>query len=445
MPRVAEDPRQVSLRVAPSRIVGRSLPREPGELPLWPPALAFLGTPLWWLLGIGDITWILLAAVMVYLLARRGRVEVPRGMGVWFLFLLWMAFSVIGIDTSGRLVGFVYRAAIYLALTVLFVYIYNARERFTARAVGGMLTGYWLIVVAGGYLGVFFPLLAITTPLAYVLPDALLSNELVAEMAYRRVTQWDPTSFLALDPRPSAPFLYTNSWGNAYSLLLPVVAGYLISIRGERRFWWLAAAIPLSFVPAFLTLNRGMFIGLGLAALYIAFRLVLRRNLKALVALVAIGAVFGITYSVLPVEERLTSRVETSSSTEDRANLYEETWVRTLDSPLLGYGAPRPSFTPGAPSAGTQGHLWMLMFSHGLPGALLFVAFLVVLWLKTWRSPGSFGLTANTAIIVLIVELVYYGVQTSGLPIVFALGAVALRSVEDTRALELPGPGKAAG
>lgn len=405
--------------------------RDPVDLPLWPVAAALLGTPVWWVLGIGDMIWAVMGVAMAALLARRGRVEVPRGFGVWLLFLVWMVVSVIGIDTAGRLIGFGYRLVLYLAMTTLFIYIYNARRRITLRTVGGLLTGYWLITVVGGYIGVLFPLFSITTPLALVLPDALTSNELVSEMVYRRVTQYDPDSFLALEPRPSAPFLYTNSWGNAYSLLLPIVVAYLVDIRGTRRFWWLLAAIPASFVPAFLTLNRGMFLGLGVAAAYIAVRFLLRGDLRALAGLGVLGLAVAVALQVLPVEERLTERVETSSSTEDRANLYQEAFDRTLESPLLGYGAPRPSETPGAPSVGTQGHFWTVLFSHGFPGVALFVLFLVVLLVKTWRSPTLFGLAANTACLVILVEIFYYGVLTSGIPTLFAITAAALAAQEE--------------
>ena len=386
----------------------------------------FLGFPLWWVSGIGDVIFILGAVVMAVVMLLRGGIQAPRGFGIWLFFLLWMLFSVIGIDTSGRLVGFLYRALLYIAVTVIFLYVYNGRALMTPRFVLGVLTGFWLIVVAGGYLGVFFPLLTITTPLAYVLPDFLLNNELVQEMVIRRATQFNPDSFLALDPRPSAPFLYTNGWGNAYSLLIPVVIAYLAMVRGERRFWWLIVALGASLVPALLTLNRGMFIGLGLAVAYVAVRWLIAGRFRAFFSLLAIGAVVLAAFFISPAQERLTNRLSESSTTEDRANLYEETFLRTVESPLFGYGAPRPSATNGAPSAGTQGQLWMVMFSHGFPAVIAFNGWLLWVFARSIRRRDPVGLAGNTILLVISVETLYYGVGTSGLPIAMAVSGLLL-------------------
>ena len=397
------------------------------QLPRWPFASIFVLFPLWWLLGPGEAVWIVLAAVMAFYLLRHGRIEVPRGFGIWLLFLVWMTCSVVGIDTGGRLIGFLYRALLYVTVTVAFVYVYNARKNLTVRYVAGVLTVFWLIVVAGGYLGVFFPLFTVNTPFGLVLSPSISSNELVQEMVVRRVTQYNPTGWLKLDPRPSAPFLYTNGWGNAYSMLTPIVVAYLILVRKERRFWWLLLAIPVSFVPAFLTLNRGMFIGLGIALVYVAVRAVARGNLKAILALVGLVLVVGVVFAVLPIEQRLTQRVESSSTTQDRASLYVETFTRTLESPLFGFGAPRPSASPDIPSAGTQGQLWMVMFSHGFPGAALFMGWLVWAFFRSIRARDPVQVACNAVLLVVIVESTYYGIMTTGLMVAMIAAALTMR------------------
>lgn len=397
------------------------------RLPRWPFAAMFVLFPLWWLLGLGEAVWIALAAVMLFYLVRRGRIRFPRGLGIWFLFLVWMGISVIEIDTGDRLLGFAYRALLYVTVTVIFLYVYNAGSSLTTRYVLGVLTAFWLIVVAGGFVGVLFPLLTIHTPLGSVLPASISSNELVRDMIVRRVSQYNPDGWAKLDPRPSAPFLYTNGWGNAYSMLLPIVIAYLIEIRRERWFWWLLAAIPVSFVPAFLTLNRGMFLGLALALVYVAIRLVIRGNGKALLGLLGLVALVAVAFATLPVAERLTHRVQASSSTADRANLYQETIQRTLESPVFGYGGPRPSETKGAPSVGTQGQVWMVMFSHGLPGLALFMGWLVWAYIRSIRERDPAGLALNTVLLVVIVESLYYGIMTTGLAVAMIAAALTLR------------------
>ena len=404
----------------------------PRELPKWPLTAMFVLFPLWWVLGPGEAVWILLAGVMLLLLRRHGRIRIPRGFGIWLLFLLWMACSVIGIDTDRRIIGFIYRALLYFTVTVAFLYVYNARATLTARYVLGVLTIFWLVVVAGGYLGVLWPLFSINTPLGAVLSEGLTSNELIGEMVVRRATQYNPDSWLKLDPRPSAPFLYTNGWGNAYSVLTPMVIAYLAMVRRERRFWWLLPVVPLSFVPAFLTLNRGMFLGLGVALAYILIRSVLQGNVRAILAVVGIAVLAAGALATLPIAERLTARVESSSSTEDRASLYTEAFERTLEQPVFGYGAPRPSETSGAPSVGTQGQFWMVLFSHGFPGAALFMGWLAWAYFRSVRERDPVGLACNTVLLLTLVESLYYGIMTAGLMVAMLAAAVVLRPEEDS-------------
>lgn len=383
--------------------------------------------PLLWVSGLAEMAWIPLAACMVVLMIRRGGIEMPRGFAIWLLFLVLMLASVIGIDTSGRLIGFIYRALLYATVTVVFIYVYNARETLTQRYVLGVFTLFWLWAVLGGFAGIIAPEFSFRTPLGYVLPQALQSNELVGEMVVRRLTQYNPDSWLALDPRPSAPFLYTNGWGNVYSLTLPLVIAYLTKIPRGKRFWALVVLVPLSLIPAFQTLNRGMFIGLAVAGVYLFFRFVIAGKHKQVLALGLIGSIAVVAAIALDVLSKLTDRVETSSSTEDRANLYEETFLRTLESPLFGYGAPRPSSTEGAPSAGTQGHLWMVMFSHGFPALLCFMGALIWMFVATLRAKDTAAMILNTIQLVIVVEVFFYGVLPDGLILTFPAAALALR------------------
>lgn len=421
---VGAAPRQPVAR----RMTSVARPRVPAQpLPAWPLGAPLLGYPLWWVLGLGDMAWILAAAAMVMLLMRRGDVRLPSGFWLWGLFMLCMLMSVVNIDSGGRLIGFVYRALLYGAATVVLVYVYNARERLDPAVVARQLTGFWGVVVAGGFLGAAAPMLTIRTPLAMVLPQGILSNELVREMAIRRTTQFDPTAWAPLFPRPSAPFLYTNGWGNAFSILLPIAIAWIITRRGTRAFPWLVLAIPVSLVPAFLTLNRGMFLGLGIAGAYIALRALLAGNRRLLGGLAVLLVVGLVVMRLLPVTERLDERLETSSTTEDRASLYEETFLRTLESPVLGHGAPRPSLQAGVPSAGTQGQFWMVLFSHGFPAIILFVLWFAWAFIVSLRWRDAVRLTMSAAILVTLVEILFYSILGTGLMIVMACCGVVMR------------------
>lgn len=416
--------------ILPIAVPNRGLADTSSRLPTWPVTVMFAYYPLWWVLGMADVAWILVGLVMALYLGLSRDARVPHGFGLWLAFILWMVLSLSQLDTFGRFVGFGYRSLHYVAATVVFVYIYNNRQRITDRFVSGALTTFWVITVAGGFLGMTLPNVVVRTPLSYVLPDSLINNELVGLMVVRRFAQYNPDGFVAVDPRPAAPFLYTNNWGNAYSLLLPFVALYLCKVWGERRFWWVAAAVPLSLIPAFATLNRGMFLGIALAGFYISFRYLLLGNLKVLVGIATIGVLTLGAATQLSVQDKVFERVEETSTTEDRAQIYTQTLVDVRESPLLGYGAPRPSANPNIPPVGTHGQFWIVLHSHGIPAVLFFMGFLTWCFLRSaWRRDPT-GILSNTVILVSLAESFYYGFLPTGLYITLIACAVALRSAE---------------
>lgn len=394
-------------------------------MPTWPLTAAFAGFPLWWLLGVVDFIWVPMAVVMVLYLARGRTVRVPRRFGIWLLFLVWIGLSVIGLTSGSQLLAFGYRYAIYLACTVLFVYVLNSRTSITDRFVSGVLTVWWLITVAGGYAALALPTAVVRTPLSYILPGSLLNNAWINQMVVRRFNQYNPDSYFQLDPRPSAPFLYTNNWGNVYSLLLPFVLVYLLKVRGTKRFWFLAAMIPASFVPAILTTNKGMFLGLGIAAVYACVRMMLRNDFRGIVALATVAVVAVVLVQALPVADRLQSRND-APSTIDRASLYLQSLQAVLESPIFGYGRTIEGKDAVDP-VGTQGQFWMVLVSHGIVPAALFVTWFVIAFLLSVRRTDPLGLAVNTVLLVGTIEFFYYGAIPYSLPIMMIAAALALR------------------
>jgi polysaccharide biosynthesis protein PslJ len=402
-------------------------------LPRWPLYALFVVFPVWWLMGLGDMIWPLFAVPMTFLLLRHGQLRAPKGFGLWLLFLVWMLASAIEIDTGGRMIGFFYRALIYLAATVIFLYVYNGTERdLPARRVVLALSAYWVVVIAGGYLGVLFPHSSISTPMAQLIPGGLQSNELVSHMVTPRFAQGDPEGFYANEPRPSAPFAYTNGWGHNYAELIPFVLVALSFLRRRSRmFWVVLVLLPLSLVPAYLTVNRGMFVALGLGLAYVALRMALRGNARGLLALgVLLVVALGVSQAI-GVQDRVSDRVDNSQTNETRLAVYEEAYERTLDSPLFGYGAPRPSVLgEGVPAVGTQGQFWNVLFSHGFAGAALFLGWFVWLSWRTRRSPTQLALWMHVVVVMTTVMMFYYGLMDSGLVIAMIAGALALREAE---------------
>jgi O-antigen ligase len=276
----------------------------------------------------------------------------------------------------------------------------------------------------------------VRTPSYYVLravAPGVAANDFVNHMVVRRLAQYNPDSYLGVAARPSAPFLYANNWGNVYSLLLPVVIAHLVTLRragGPRDRvigWALAVAIAVSVPPAAYTLNRGMLVGLGVAALYLAVRLAGRGRVVAMVAIALLAVAGAVAFERL-AGSRLETRLQ-GSGTATRASLYLQSLGLARESPVLGYGVPPTSQDPSAPPVGTQGQFWLVLVSNGPVAVAAFVSFFVGAWLRSWRRWDTVGLTASALCLVGVVELGFYGVVPYGLPIMMVLAAVALRPV----------------
>ncbi|UMG91348.1 O-antigen ligase family protein [Nocardioides sp. TF02-7] len=210
--------------------------------------------------------------------------------------------------------------------------------------------------------------------------------------------------------------------------------------RRRRRAWLLALALPVGLVPAFMTLNRGMFIGLALAGTYIAVRQAARGNARALLGIAAVAVVAASIFTVLPTEELLAQRLEGSSTTEDRASLYRQSIDAVKDSPVLGYGAPQEPDHPGLPPVGTQGQLWMVLVSHGPLAALCFVGWMLSAWVRSVRRHELVPMVANAGLLVSMVQIFFYGLLPHGLPVIAVMVAIALRPSDRP-----PGPGQQSG
>jgi O-antigen ligase len=421
--------------------------RRTSALPSWPVVALFVAFPLWWALGLSSFICPILATPMALALAIRGRIHVPRGFGIWLLFILWMTASVFKVDDTNRLIGWAFRAVVYLSVTVLFLYVYNTpRQSLPVRRVALAMAAFWVAVVAGGYLGILFPEGGFSTVAENLMPGGLLANSYVRDLVHVDFAQRaDPTRGLAT--RPQAPFVYTNVWGSNFALLLPFVFIALPRLRRRLPQLLLLLVLVASLVPAFLSLNRGLWLSLGVGLVYAAMRYALRGRVRAVAALLLLLGMALSLAVALPVQQLL--RESKNETTSTRLALYQETVRKAQASPLLGYGAPRPSedISGSTPSVGTQGQLWMVLFSHGFPGLAFFLGWYVwVLW-RSARAMTGAQLWLHVVVLIAIVQLPYYGMLPTGLPVFMVAGAVAMRELvePDPRRRQAMAPAEAVG
>jgi hypothetical protein len=429
--------------------------------PGWPLAVVYLGFPLWWALGLAQLIFFAMAAAMAVILYRQRPLRVPRGFGLWLLFLIWMLAGVFlfradAPDTVpggglGRLAGFTVWAGWYVAVTIGMLYVANtARQVSTQRIV--RLLGWMFVVTTGfGVLAMLAPTLEFRSPMEMLLPQRLVSTNFVRTLVHPSLSS--SSDFLGyVQARPTAPFPYSNAWGNNLALYLPF---FVLAWFGRDAGWrrkvgpvvLIAAIFPITF-----SLNRGLWIALAVAAVYAAVRLAVNGRGRALQVLVAAVLVGGLAFVSSPLFDTLVLRLETPHSNDRRAGTVTAVVSITAEgSPFVGYGTTRTmqgSFNSlaggeteechqcAAPPLGTQGFMWRLVLTTGFVGAALCLSFFALQFLRRARGPAPLDVTTCTVLIVAV--LCFFVYDSLGSAMFTAFLAIGLMARTDEQTTEVP-------
>jgi hypothetical protein len=422
--------------------------------PAWPLTLLLAGIPLWWALGFGDYIFILLSipmAARLYAWSAQGnrRIRVPPGFGLWLLFLLVVlagaatlaatAPGTLYSPLSNRIISFSVRTIGYLGDTALLLFAGNLTEReLPRRRLAWLLGLVALYVVAGGLAGVFFKHLHFTAPLAAIVPNRLQAGNLVLH-AQLHPALAQLQSVLGAGGRPSAPFTYTNEWGNCLVLLLP----WLIArwwFQGTHRQRMIArAAVVIAVVPIVFSLDRGLWLAIIVAISYLGLRLAAQGRLAVLGGLIAALALAAVVIAVTPLQGMITNRLANGASDASRGSLAIAATVDAAASPLVGYGDTRHQQgsvqslsvgrsakcpTCGQRTIGGNGQLWLLLISDGFLGAGLYVGFFLYGFWRYRRDRTPYGLAGQLTLLVTFVLMLSY--TATGAPLGFTMLALAM-------------------
>ncbi|MFF5206632.1 hypothetical protein [Streptosporangium sp. NPDC000396] len=391
----------------------------------WPIAAFLVAYPLWWALGFGGLSVIVLAVPMALVLLRRRPIRVPRGFGLWLLLLAGYLVSALMLDEmppntygefgAGRLIGYLMRLFLYVSLMIMVLYLGNLTEQELPQlTLVRMLGALFVTTVAGGLLGVFAPHADFTSPVERVLPGWVSGNPFVHNLIHPTTAQVQKVLGHA-SPRPEAPFEWANAWGSNVSVLLIwFVVGWWVYGGPRKRL----AAVPLlalATVPIVYSLNRGLWIGLGIAAAYLVLRLGARARLVACSA-IACGA---LAFFLSPLQAMVAQRLDNPHSNDIRAFTVTSTIAAAGTSPIIGYGNTRNAtgshrtittgktdwcVTCGHPPLGSDGQLWHLMITQGFVGAGLYVAFFAGAVRRHWHDRSPIGMAG---VLVMILTLLY--------------------------------------
>lgn len=400
-------------------------------LPAWPILWLFIGLPLWWLVGLYPLSPVIMAAPMIYyLITRTPRLAILPGVLPYVVFVGWLLCCVVVLGDYGDVLGFGMRLAQFASFAVILLYVTNARSSLTPRLLLRCIGFTYLWIVLGGYLGMFFPEGSLKFTVGMLLPGSLASNEYIYELFTPPFAEIQ-TPWGVDEPfyRPSAPFLYANGWGAAIGILIPAVIGVAAASRSWRSKLLLVVGVAASVPPMIESTNRGLLVGVGLALAYVLVRYFLRGRILLVLAMLVIGTAAALALIAVGVLEGITERQDAVDTTEGRGNLYLETWERSLQSPLFGYGSPQPSYTSEI-FVGTQGMLWSLMFCYGLIGCGLFYYFLLSVLIRTWAVPSNSALWIQAAVLAAAFMGIFYGLDRH-LPVIMLMIGLLLRERYD--------------
>jgi len=392
----------------------------------WPLTALIVGMPIWWVLGLSAFVWIIFSVPMLIGLLRRTPIRVPRGFGLWLMFLAWMIFSAT--QVSGvRYLSFGYRGLLYVAATIIFLFVYNQTEEELPRSrILGLATIYFLWGTIGGYLGLILGEVGFTSLVEMLLPDSLLNNSLAKDLVHPIFAQDQDFLGFVLS-RPAAPFIYTNEWGATMAVLLPIVVAGWSGLARRWRGWSMILVIAF-LAPAILSVNRGLWLLVAVSLVYGAGLLAVRGGSKHVGAL-AVGAVLIAALALLsPLSDVVQGRLDSPHSNNARLGLYRQVIERIPESPIFGFGAPTVNVErPLQPAVGTHGQFWMVLYSHGIPAALAFVAFMFSLLKHTFRRRDSVGTWLHVCVALVPIMMWFYEMLAPPLFVIMIAAAASLR------------------
>ena len=300
-----------------------------------------------------------------------------------------------------RYLTYTFRFSWYLAATITLLYVFNLRERLSTQRITRAAGWLFITVVLGGVLGTLVPHLEFRSVIELVLPRKATHFQFVHDLVHPAVAQLYAINGVE-NPRASAPFAYTNDWGLNFACLLPFFlvgwlgrdAAGLAAPRGAAR-------------PAPRALSRDL-VGEPRPVARAHHR---RRDgrrpgspdghvrlLGCMLGAAALGVV--LLYST-PIGTSIQNRINHGYSNNSRSSLGAQTVDSVLGvSPVVGLGTTRNaqgsfySIAGGStascsvctpPGLGTQGHLWLVIYSTGVGGLLLYLGFMLLQFIRHVR------------------------------------------------------------
>lgn len=402
----------------------------PEAKPIWhsalPLAIWWVGLPLWWALGLQRAAALLVAIPLaLWLLRRRRQIAVPIPFIIFLSFIAWVLLSAFAVTSMRYGASYGMRLAMYVAAFVIGLYVWSALHRgLSPRLLIWCVVSMWASAVLLTFPGMLHGGLSFTSPVEFVLQHAGIHNDFLRDSSHPQFSEWDQVYGVA---RPSPLFAYTNEWGAAIGLMTPVATYAMLTTTRPVLKYGLVALLMIAVIPIIVSLNRGCWISLAVAVLYVLGRRALAGDFKPLAGFVSIAVVGWFVIASSSLSDLIADRFS-YSNTSTRSTLYETSVTMATRSPLIGYGAPQSSAgiaDSNDVAIGTHGQLWTLLVSQGFIGTGLFVlALLAMFWICRPLRATDPEMWLHAVGLVVIVQLVFYDVVPDGLSVAFVALAI---------------------
>ncbi len=354
------------------------------------------------------------------------------------MFIVWTVVSATQLSGSSRVIAWAWRDSFYLASTVLFVFIFNSRERrLPTSAVVNALAVFWVMIVVGGWFGVLFPTVALASPAEHIFPGSLLHNTYF--YAHVHLQFAEVQHFLGFkEGRPQAFFAYTNAWGSTFAMMTPFALGALSLTRSPAWRRVLVITLVSSVVPVVFSLDRGLWLSLGVGMVYATIRFATGQNLRVALRVLTVAGLLIAIVAVSPLGGLVQGRFAHKTGDTSRLARDQVAQSQITASPIFGYGAPQQatSITHTSKSVGTESEVFLLLYSHGVPG-LFFVAswlaYTVFRSARRRRGDPPVIMWIHVALLTACLQVPYYEL-TERMPIIFTAAALLYRRIAQVEA-----------
>ena len=456
---------RIKTRGAFAYAVGRDASGRLRAAPAWALWALLVLFPLWWALGLGTFVFPLSAVPMaVQLRRRRDRLTLPPGWGFWALFLLWTVLSLSMYlrnppdvhpgSLSGRILATALLLVEYAAVTVTLLFVGNlTKDELPVDRIVKWLGALFVVTVVGGLVGTYAPHFQFTAPLEYLLPGRIRSNTYLSTLVHPAAAQIQ--AVLGADAgRASAPFGYTNFWANNLGILLVwFVCGWLVRSSRSRRVTGVVILLA-AVVPIVYSLNRGLWIGLAAAVVWVVVRAVVQGRAAILAVFLASISVGAVVFALTPLHTTLSSRIDHPQSNDVRGFIFSASLKGAEESPVLGWGGTRKtngsdqSIAIGNSPAcnlcgdftvGSVGQLSQVLFYQGFVGTFFFLGFFVRWLLLGMRERSPAGQAGVLVVALSFVFMLFYNSAPAALTITMISVGILWRLRADHAAEQVPG------